>query len=440
MAIGPVPAWVSGSVACLALLGSTIALTATASAAPRTPSPATLAGRPSIPQFGPSVLNRVSCPSSTSCWAVGSNEVQIAGPALDQVLRWNGRKWSGVPTPNPGGSASGAISELAGIGCVSPSMCWAVGSSSGPLGPTLNQMLRWNGRKWSVVPTPDQGGTASGGDVSQLDGVSCPSAGSCWAVGDYHTGGTTLNQVLHWNGRTWRLVTAPSPATAGGDTNVLRDIRCTSLTSCWAVGDSSNGKRDLNQILHWNGRAAGGRGKWSQVATPDPGGTRSGDFSALSGVSCTAPASCWAVGDYGSSGRAGKTLNQVLRWNGRKWTLATSPDPGGTRAGASSMLSDVTCTSSADCWAVGSYVASVRTGAVLNQALHWNGRAGAGRGKWSLVATPNPAGTAADDFDNLYGVGCASSSRCWAAGLTAQEGEYYASQLLRWKGTRWSVV
>jgi hypothetical protein len=421
MATRRVRAWVSGSVACLTLLGSAVGLAAEASAAPAA---VALAGRPSIPVLPPTVLDRVFCASAKSCWAVGSADVQIGGPTFNQVLRWNGRGWSRVSTPNPGGTGiGGGISEVAGIGCASPAMCWAVGSFSGPSGSVLNQVLRWNGRTWSVAATPDPGGT-----VSELDGVSCPSATSCWAVGDYHTGRTTLNQVLHWNGRKWSLATAPSLATASGDTNRLTDIRCTSPSSCWAVGDSARGSAELNQILHWNGR------RWSQTAAPDPGGTRSGETSALSGVSCTSPLGCWAVGHYGSSGRAARTLNQVLRWNGRRWTLATSPEPGGTRAGADSTLSDVACTSSANCWAAGSYVASVRTGAVLNQALRWNGRT------WSLVKTPNPAGTGSGDSDFLYGIGCASSRKCWAVGLTAQAGEYRLSQLLRWNGTRWAVA
>jgi hypothetical protein len=420
MTIRRLRAWVSGSAVCLALLGWTIALGAQASAAP-------LAGRPSIPVLPPSVLDRVSCPSATSCWAVGSADVQIGGPTLNQVLRWNGRTWSGVATPNPGGTAFGAISEVAGIGCASTAMCWAVGSSSGPSGSALNQALRWNGRKWSLIAAPSPGGIAAA-DVSELDGVSCPSADSCWAVGDYHKGSATLNQVLHWNGRKWRLVTAPNRATASGDTNVLSDVWCTSPASCWAVGDSSRGSTHLNQILQWNGRM------WSLVPTPEPGGTRGGDFSALRGLSCAAVGSCWAVGDYGSGGRAGRTLNQILRWTGRKWALATSPDPGGTRAGANNTLSDVACRSSTDCWAAGGWVASARTGAVLNQALHWNGST------WGLVRTPNPAGMARGDSDVLNGVGCASASRCWAVGLTAQAGEFFLSQLLGWNGTRWSVV
>lgn len=428
MATRRVRAWVSGSVASLALLGPTVGLGTEASAAPATPAAAALAGRPSIPVLAPTVLDRVWCPSATSCWAVGSADVQIGGPTLNQVLRWNGKGWTRVPTPNPGGTGIGeGVSEVAGIGCASPAMCWAVGSFSGPSGSMLNQVLRWTGTTWSAVPAPDPGGRVSG-DVSELDGVSCPSAGSCWAVGDYHSGRTTLNQVLHWNGRKWGLVSAPSLAAASGDTNRLSDIRCTSPASCWAVGESSHSGTQLNQILRWNGR------RWSQTAAPDPGGKRSGDFSALSGVSCTSPLGCWAVGDYGSSGQAGKTLNQVLRWNGRGWTLASSPHPGGTRSGADSTLSDVACTSPADCWAVGSYVASARTGAVLNQALHWNGST------WSLVRTPNPAGTASGDSDSLYGIGCASFRKCWAVGLTAQAGEYWLSQLLRWNGTRWAVA
>jgi hypothetical protein len=43
-----------------------------------------------------------------------------------------------------------------------------------------------------------------------------------------------------------------------------------------------------------------------------------GSSSALNGLSCPSPGSCWAVGDSQKNGGAG--LNQALRWNGTRWS------------------------------------------------------------------------------------------------------------------------
>jgi hypothetical protein len=417
--------WLLGAVCLLALLGSAPgALGAEASPAPG----AAPVGRPFIPAPGhSSILEGVSCPSATSCWAVG-NYTTVGQAGLNDVLHWNGRRWSRVSVPSPGGTAG--FSGLRRVSCVSLSSCWAVGDFSKLRGPRLNQVLHWDGRRWSLVPTPDPGGTAPGSS-SGLLGVRCTSAGSCWAVGDYirGRGAPTLNQILRWNGRRWSLVPSPDPGgTAPGSISELADVRCTSPASCWAVGDYGTSVTDLNQVLHWNGR------KWSQVRTPDPGGTASGDFSGLNAVSCTSPASCWAVGGYGSSsGSSFTALNEVLHWNGRTWSLASSPDPDGTGAGANNFLSDVACTSAASCWAVGNYGSTSSGGVILNQALHWDGRS------WSSVSTPNAAGTVSGAANFLHGVRCASPGLCWAVGRDAPAGQSDRNQALRWNGTSWSL-
>src|SRR5215469_7521430 len=130
--------------------------------------------------------------------------------------------------PHPGTS-----SFLNGLACASPASCWAVGGYDNISGAALNQALHWNARKWSLVTMPSPGGTAKDG-FSELMGVACPSSVSCWAVGLYGNGtGATPNQALHWNGRKWSLVTAPSPgSTAGGDFSELIGVRCSSLANC----------------------------------------------------------------------------------------------------------------------------------------------------------------------------------------------------------------
>jgi hypothetical protein len=348
-------------------------------------------------------------------------EYAFGSTGFDQVLRWNGRRWTLVPAPARGGFATG----LMGVTCATPASCWAVGERVSRDGYEHNQVVRWNGRRWSLVSVPDQGG-ATTTVLDELVGVSCTAPASCWAVGSSAGAGSAaqLNQVLHWNGRRWSLVSVPQPGgTTASSVSVLVGVSCPARASCWAVGsyvrDAS--APQLNQVLHWNGR------KWSRVSVPSPSG-----FSELFGVSCPAPGSCWAVGAYLTYvGSQLTALNQALHWNGRRWSLVAVPDQDGTGQGSGNQLTHVSCTSPASCWAVGSSgnVFGRIAGIELNQALHWNGR------KWSLAATPDPGGTTLPASNGLMGVSCASAASCWAVG---SEGPF-SNEALHWNGSRWSA-
>jgi hypothetical protein len=64
-----------------------------------------------------------------------------------------------------------------------------------------------------------------------------------------------LNEALHWNGTHWSLASTPDPAgNSDDDHSTLYGVRCTSRTSCWAVGQAQpSGESDRSQLLHWNG-------------------------------------------------------------------------------------------------------------------------------------------------------------------------------------------
>jgi hypothetical protein len=387
----------------------------------------------SLPHPGTgSELSGVYCVSSSNCWAVGS--YGSGGAQLNQALHWNGTKWSSVTVPDPGGTAQNDINTLFGVRCTGAKNCWAVGYYVS--GGELNQALHWNGTKWSVVGTPDPAGTATG-EFNDLLDVSCASASDCWAVGEYGvltaSGEIILNQVLHWNGSGWSAATVPNPGgSANNDANALESVRCNSKgNSCWAVGTYGfvgSPTTLLNEALHWNGTT------WSQIGTPNPDGTGGNAVNTLSGVTCTAASDCWAVGDYGSESSTSITLlNQALHWDGAQWTLVSTPDPDGSGTGAQNGLFGVTCTSPTYCWAAGVYgFISGGEGIVLNEAMLWNGTT------WSLASTPDPGGTANGDVNELRSVRCASASLCWAVGDIQPNGGGEANQALRWDGTTWT--
>lgn len=345
---------------------------------------------------------------------------------------------SGWPAISAGtffAAVTSAQGRLNGVFCTSASNCWAVGATRHQLF-DRDQALHWNGRTWTQVATPKLGAD------SELTAVRCLTASNCWAVGEYMKAGAQLDQILHWTGRKWLAVPTPTPGgTLPGDENLLSDVSCVSAGNCWAAGTYGNTIQTpnketqlaLNQALHWNGR------KWSLTATPQPGGTARNDVSSLNAVRCTSAQDCWAGGTYGKLRRINKSTltSELLHWNGKAWIKVIVPSPGGTVNGSFTQLNGLSCTSPSNCWAVGEAGRfGKNTERFLNLALHWNGK------RWFRIGTPNPAGVKADSLNSLASVTCLSADNCWTLG-TLQGVRLHAFELieiLHWNGTRWIQV
>jgi hypothetical protein len=254
-----------------------------------------------------SSLAGVSCPSATNCFAVGTSG---NSPTKTLIERWNGSTWSIVPSPNRSSTSS---NRLRSISCPSATSCFAVGSFDNGTVKTLVE--RWNGTAWSIVASPNQ----SSAETNMLESVSCADATSCVAVGQYLDQPVTYSKTLveRWNGTAWSIVTSPNPA--GAVESSLAGVSCPSATSCFAAGDwlaTSASTKSL--IERWNGAT------WSVVTSAD---RASATHSTLSGISCSSVTSCVAVGgDHGSSGQY-ETLVKVF--SGTTWSIAPSPNPTG---------------------------------------------------------------------------------------------------------------
>ena len=199
---------------------------------------------PSPSPAGGAGLSGVAAAAARSAWAVGFTGP--GGSSATLILRWNGTVWKQVPSPSPGAPNPDA---LRGVAAVSAGTAWAVGcttcaTASGFNGPLIE---RWNGTAWKLVPSPGLG--APGGI---LTGVAATSANSAWAVGGTESGSgageviTTL--TARWNGTRWTRVPSPSPA--GGA--AFSGVAAVSSGSAWAVGDIGGTK---TLIERWNGTA-----------------------------------------------------------------------------------------------------------------------------------------------------------------------------------------
>ena len=340
---------------------------------------------------GPNLLVGVDCTAASACTAAG---LSIDRSGIPQTLaeRWNGSRWRIQPTPNPAGAAP---SQLGSVSCTSPSACTATGEAA-----NLPLAERWDGATWRIQPTPSL--RAGGG----LASVSCTSAVACAAVGARtdSSGDFTGTLAERWDGSRWRLQPTPNPPGAQG--SALFGLSCTSSSACTATGNSFNSSGTPVGVFaeRWNGT------KWRIQPVPAP--SSPGGF--LSGVACTSPFVCTAVGARtDASGNPIGTLAE--RWNGTRWRIQRTPNPA---AGAG--LSAVSCTSSSACTAVGGSEAGTL-------AERWDGTA------WRIQPTPKLSGT--ENFFN--GVACKGHA-CTAVGLhLTDSGPFTLAE--RWDGTRWRI-
>jgi hypothetical protein len=234
----------------------------------------------------PDALDALSCPSASTCFAVGAT-VGVIPVDHDAVVKTTdgGVKWfaeqvpSFPPEPPVGASGSSyAGGGLTSISCFSTRHC----VSGGPAGVLVTD----DGTHWHVLaetPTPGHGGVLVDGIlVDQLQLLTCPAPSRCIGALTNNNGVPVLRRSAD-GGRTWRRVT--SSPTFGPS-----DITCPAIGECLATGSNAHGGEVLESF-------DGGR-RWSAAPLPTIGGASAAGVPSPSytSVSCPDPTYCVALG------------------------------------------------------------------------------------------------------------------------------------------------
>ncbi|HEX8102625.1 MAG TPA: hypothetical protein VF533_08445 [Solirubrobacteraceae bacterium] len=304
----------------------------------------------------------VSCVSATWCLGVGTYTGGRGQGAT--IARWNGTAWASQ-TPGAAIGTGRGGDNLNAVSCTSTTACMAVGTYEEPGGgifaPARPLAQRYNGTSWTSQKLPFP---ADAGSIQSMS-VACGSATACFAVGQFQSG----PYLARWNGTAWSQQTVPAPA--GTVPATLRGVACTSASACTAVGRSSSSTGQKPLIVRWNGTS------WAYQPAVAPAGAT---YVELTGVSCTAPKPCTAVGSYSGPNGAGAFAE---RWTGTTWTLQSVPYAG---------LKRVSCPTLTSCTGVGGYTPS----------QEWNGTS------WSLKGQ--------DPATFQWDVSCTAASDCTSSG------------------------
>jgi hypothetical protein len=344
--------------------------------------------------------------SGTEYRAVFTNSLGRATSASATLTVVPGLPWSVVPNPN----LTTQQAFLAGLSCQSATSCAAVGDylNSSFIGEALAEA--WNGTKWTLEQSPNP----TGATYISLSAVSCASAMACTAVGYYlNQAGHSVTLTESWNGTKWAIEQSPNPTGAKGSS--LAGVSCVSDAACTAVGDYLNKSGNTVPLVEaWNGT------KWAIQPSFNPTGATD---TSLSAVSCALATACTAVGDYLNS--AFHTMALAESWNGTKWAIQPTSSPAGAKGDS---LSGVSCTSDTACTAVGYYLNKAESSVTLAES--WNGT------KWAIQPTSNPAGALGD---SLSGVSCSSATACTAVGFYGNRLGLDTTLAEAWNGTKWAI-
>ena len=286
-------------------------------------------------------LTSVTTISASNVWATGFSFTCTTIDLQPMMIHWDGQRWKVVHTPTLGTNGN---SSLNGLVALAADNIYAVGYQPAANGAVLTLIEHWDGKKWSVVPSPNRSPTGN-----LLSAVSANSPTDIWAVGVSVDQATTSVQTLveHFDGTQWRVIPSPNPLPkAFLNQNVLSSVRAVSANDVTAVGllRDAGQQRELTLVEHWNGK------KWSVIPSPNQSDAP-GSLNALTSVAAISATDLYAVGFFGDAGTSGQDETLAEHFDGKKWSIIASP----TKGLAQQLNGAFALPGSSDVWAVGAY-------------------------------------------------------------------------------------
>jgi eukaryotic-like serine/threonine-protein kinase len=294
-------------------------------------------------------LSSVSCPEPGWCVVVGRYD-DVSGMRHGLLDMLAGGAWHDSSAP---GGSSGSLEQVT---CPAVDSCVALGTLGG-----VGSIWTLSAGVWTVQSAPTTGlePASVGGYAPRLDDVSCPSPASCVAVGVYYGAhDTELGLIETLAGGRWRASAAPEPEPRPSTTaNLsLQDVSCPSPGTCVAMGGYQDGPAQLHLLVETSSA-----GRWKSSIAPVAGlrlSATSGQWLYVDGLACPAPGSCLAAGWYFASSSSDEVRSFLLSDSGGTWRIEGTPvghlvPPAGV--GPDVVPWAVSCRAAGSCVVVGSY-------------------------------------------------------------------------------------
>ncbi len=356
-------------------------------------------------------LFAIACTAAGWCTAGGN--YQAAGrPIEPMVAAQSHGRWSrGVPLVLPAGAAAQPYARVNGIACRSLGNCVVVGDYEYGRSHNLQGFIATESHgRWARAFTPRLPPDAASPLSALLEAVTCARDGSCTAVGSYQDSSRNAQTMVlaKPSSGPWRQATeiASPPGAASNPDAFMTGISCSAPGNCVAVGNYSVSPSRFEAM-----GAIESRGAWHRATEITvPRGAIASTFTAITSVSCLPTGPCLGVGQYAISATQSRAM--VVTESGGRFSGAApiTTLPQGASAKPSTYLLGISCGPSGVCFAVG----GGRNKAGHSVAMYMV-RSG---GQWrAAFLAPPPGATAGPrELSALSSVSCTGRAHCSAAG------------------------
>jgi len=385
-------------VAGLIVVGSTFVSVVESNVEAGATSPPLLFGKMNVvspDSSGGGSLVDLTCVSSTSCIGVGTDNApsnqEVFSVGTQSGVLWS---WSTTKVVSPDGSGGGV---LYGVACPTATTCVAVGQDNDDQ--SIATSGTYSSSSWSWTSSEVLSSESSG--FSVLNSVACPETNTCIAVGEDNSAKSVYTIGTEVAGAwSWSTPAEITPDSSGYGT--LYSVSCASPVACVAVGEDGG-----SQAIVTSASRSGSTWTWTNSSTVASDTTGEG---LLASVDCPTPTVCVAVGEDGDN-YSDATTGTL---SGGSWSWL--PERAYGVGGFDESITDVSCSSSTFCLAVGQDNYSG------GQPSYFVGTSTSGT--WTWTPPSEPAGESVGGGFN--GVDCVSSTLCITAGFDNQGNEITA--------------
>jgi hypothetical protein len=405
---------------------------------------------PSVAATGSSqndLIYQVACPAAGDCVGVGAySDTSGDNQALIETERSGA--WSAANVPEASLPNAAAIPPpqpyLTGVACTGVGSCVAVDAYDDSGGNEQGLIDVESGGVWTPSRAPLAGvqPVFSNPGVEVAD-VSCPAAGACVGIGSYVSANTFEQGLIETqSGSGWSAAPMPLPAgSVPSSSPNFYDISCASAGNCAAVGYYTDAGGNQQGLLETENGGVWQSAQEADLASLQPAGN---PLAAVSDVSCGAAGRCTAVGSYENA--AGIDQPFTVQEIAGQWQPAvalTLPGDASSSAVGSNgpqydlFLNGVSCASTGNCTAVGSYDAAgnaVEAFTLTEAGGVW------GAGTRLTLPSDAGAGPATNPRAALYSVTCGSAGDCLAAGTYVAGAGANAALVARQSGGSWTTA
>ncbi len=303
-------------------------------------------------------VSSMTCPAEGACVIVGAYTANSVSQPLTERLAGGG--WQAQTAPVDTLSPAGSMGQLFDVSCSSSGACTAVGNTDGGQGDLVEKL---SGGSW-VASSPSLAGltpkAAGGGSLSN---VSCPSSGTCTAVGSYEDQtGAFQGLIVTGNSTTDVDLSKIKPPPFSNPLFSFQGVAC--FSTCIAVGAytyPSGGFTGRQLTVTTTGGPRGPTTTAASLSGLKPAPSSPAGVG-LNAASCADASDCVGVGQYAEANGDDDAILETIAGTA---SSAAAPSLGGLNPAPGSnpdaTLTGVSCPAAGACLAVGNWIDSSLT-------------------------------------------------------------------------------